>query len=109
MMNNKWVLKFRHLLHDLVEKFAPESVKNKIMGCEEITRIMASETNLPITKKFWFSIHNFICTCCSSYKAQFNLIKINSKKMLNTELTNEQKSRIESSKKDILNLIKKAE
>lgn len=105
-MRNKWVLKFRHFLHELVGKFAPTSIKQRIMSCEEITRIMASEQHLAPSKKFWFYMHNFICSCCSNYQAQFNLISLNSKKILTTDLSDEQKSRIENSKKDILNQLK---
>lgn len=102
MMRNKWVLKFRHMLHDLVNNFAPNSIKIRIMSCENITKIMASEEKLSPAKKFWFNVHNFICSCCSNYQDQFNIIKINSKKLVSPDLTEEQKQRIENSKSDLL-------
>ena len=103
MMSNKWILKFRNLMHKLVMEYAPRSIQIKIMSCEEVTRIMASEIHLSWTKKFWFGMHKFACSCCSSYQAQFDIIKMKSQSLNKQSLTEDQKTRIANSKKDILN------
>lgn len=104
-MKNKWVLKFRNFMHDFLMSVAPLRLKKKIMSCEEITKIMASDTEMPVSKKFWFKMHNFLCSCCSNYQDQFKIIKIQSHKLMTRELSNEEKERIKNSKKDIISKI----
>jgi hypothetical protein len=103
---NKFIKKFRALIHDAVILLVPKGIRKSFMpSCQQVSEMLEAES-LGFRKIIKLKMHLFICQCCVDYKNQVSIISAQARELGKIELTEAQKRKVQSSKSSILKSIK---
>ncbi len=106
MSLNKVKRNMRHILHEVVVKIFPKSIRKRyFLSCQEASLMLEEKSQLNLLQQLKLNFHLFICQCCTDYKSQIMIITQYSKKLTQIKLTDKQKDKILSSQKKVIKKI----